>query len=410
MLQYIEQSLVKMALVAILTAWSATMVPEVAAQERSCPSESLADDIDEVRRVVRDLLYRDMRKKLIAVEHLHQCGALAPVSAYIDEGMWDKTALRTAILMVQTLHQQTIDVDDTHTLNAIKLLAFQTGKLRERQQQALIAYAARKLGRIEDTEALLALVPEAIPEFVHEQMAAVNSTVKRGPWNPPGGQAIPFYIGNEAHRAIAVHYRTAHLKELLFFNSTPISSILIRLAEMGIGPAENASAKAIGARAMRPDIVNLSTREIYEIKPAGAESVAAALVARHIETFARAGVAMSPGRTSARGTRGVVPGPAGHFMFYSPRPGVIVYSYKRGDYVPVPRLAEAPEQSKQLARVPAVRRARGYAMARPKPQKLGFWARMERATGLTGVGLGVYLIISEGSRVLFPPRNAIPVP
>ncbi len=33
----------------------------------------------------------------------------------------------------------------------------------------------------------------------------------------------------------------------------------------------------------------------------------------------------------------------------------------------------------------------------------------ERATGLTGVALLLYLIVSEGSRV-FPPRNLIPLP
>jgi hypothetical protein len=36
--------------------------------------------------------------------------------------------------------------------------------------------------------------------------------------------------------------------------------------------------------------------------------------------------------------------------------------------------------------------------------------RIALATGLTGMALAIYLIISEGSRVVFPPRNLIPVP
>lgn len=40
----------------------------------------------------------------------------------------------------------------------------------------------------------------------------------------------------------------------------------------------------------------------------------------------------------------------------------------------------------------------------------GFIKEMERITGLTGAALIIYLIISEGSRILFPPRNFVPVP
>lgn len=35
--------------------------------------------------------------------------------------------------------------------------------------------------------------------------------------------------------------------------------------------------------------------------------------------------------------------------------------------------------------------------------------QVSTVTGLTGIGLTIYLIISEGSR-LFPPRNLIPIP
>jgi hypothetical protein len=37
------------------------------------------------------------------------------------------------------------------------------------------------------------------------------------------------------------------------------------------------------------------------------------------------------------------------------------------------------------------------------------WDSIGEAVGLTGVGLIIYLIISEGSRIIFPPRNLIPI-
>ena len=39
-----------------------------------------------------------------------------------------------------------------------------------------------------------------------------------------------------------------------------------------------------------------------------------------------------------------------------------------------------------------------------------FMDKMAKITGLTGTALIIYLIISEGSRVVFPPRNLVPVP
>ena len=39
-----------------------------------------------------------------------------------------------------------------------------------------------------------------------------------------------------------------------------------------------------------------------------------------------------------------------------------------------------------------------------------FLERMAEITGLTGAALIAYLIISEGSRILFPPRNLLPIP
>jgi len=61
-------------------------------------------------------------------------------------------------------------------------------------------------------------------------------------------------------------------------------------------------------------------------------------------------------------------------------------------------------------RVPALERVRKQV---PQPAP-GFIERnldvIKETTGLTGVALALYLIVSEGSRILFPPRNLVPVP
>jgi hypothetical protein len=44
------------------------------------------------------------------------------------------------------------------------------------------------------------------------------------------------------------------------------------------------------------------------------------------------------------------------------------------------------------------------------PDDSGYWSRLEKATGLTGGALIAYLIVSEGSRFVFPPRNFAPIP
>ncbi len=36
--------------------------------------------------------------------------------------------------------------------------------------------------------------------------------------------------------------------------------------------------------------------------------------------------------------------------------------------------------------------------------------KVREATGLTGTALVLYLVVSEGSRVIIPPRNLLPIP
>lgn len=171
------------------------------------------------------------------------------------------------------------------------------------------------------------------------------SPVEPGPWAPPGQQPIPFYIGNEAHRAIAQEYRGAHPGDTVQANTFPLSSMLRTLTAMG--RRNNAGALNETEHGLMPDIANLTRLHLYEIKPVAAQALGAAKAAMYLGLFTRAGVAMALGPTGEPGTSGGVPAPGGVYMFWSPEPGVIVYQYRRGRLVPVPVPAPEREPSRE---------------------------------------------------------------
>ncbi|WP_218082117.1 hypothetical protein [Anthocerotibacter panamensis] len=215
-------------------------------------------------------------------------------------------------------------------------------------------------------------------------LSAATGGFPKGGWNPPGNQPIPFYIGDQAHRSITQVYRGAHAGgDVIFTNFTPISSILQRLRISS--QRLSLSQSELDAK---PDILNASKQHLYEIKPKGSEGLAATEAAAYIAILAKAGVTITPGSTSEPGTKGIIPAPGGYYIFESPVAGVIVYQYRKGDYVPVTVPAQASKKSQQ---------------------EQNLVQKISAITGLTGTALLIYLVISEGSR-LFPPRNLVPVP
>src|SRR5262249_18067828 len=233
----------------------------------------------------------------------------------------------------------------------------------------------------------LAMMAATIPLPSGAVSAAGGSSVAPGPWSPPGRQPIPFYIGNTAHEEIAEVYRASHLGDRVMLNRFAISTILARLASSGT--ANNPSAVRPRELQLEPDITNLTRFHLYEIKPQSQESIAASEASFYLGLFVGAGVPMTLGPVTEPGTSGIVPAPGGYYAFESPQPGVIVYQYRRGTYVPVPVPVESPSNERE-------------------PQS-DFMRRMAAATGLSGAALIVYLIISEGTRVI-PVRNLVPVP
>lgn len=255
-------------------------------------------------------------------------------------------------------------------------------------QVTVVAHVAQATGR--GGNELLAEGAAAAVQAASTPMAAATAAapnpVGPGPWNPPGNQPIPFYIGNEAHVAIALAYVAAHAGQQVFTNAIPFSSIF------GQVPGARPSAVDAANLALKPDIANITLRHLYEIKPVAQVAEAQTKLSLYLGIFATAGVPMTAGSQTEPGTAGVLQAPGGYYMYECPMPGVILYQYRRGPYQPEP--VPVPERQTEPQR-------------QTDPD---FWRRMELATGLTGAALVIYLIISEGSRVVFPPRNLVPVP
>ncbi len=226
------------------------------------------------------------------------------------------------------------------------------------------------------------VVEDMSPPATPQLMAGVTI----GPWNP-GRMPIPFYIGNSAHVAIAAEYAALHLTDAAFYNFSPISAILDAARQLGI--AVNPLTLRASQLGLKPDIANLTPtrRHLYEIKPSNLESLGAIEARIYMAAFAAAGLPLALGPVNEPGTAGTLPAPGGWYTFTAPQPGVITYRYRQ----------------------PKRRRLRVKAPERVPLMDRSFMRRMQELTGLTGLALLIYIILSEGSRA-FPPRNLIPVP
>jgi hypothetical protein len=234
--------------------------------------------------------------------------------------------------------------------------------------------------------------------------------IQKGDWNKPGNQRADAYIGNEIHKRIADNYEIQHPGQFIVKNHYPIKSVF-KDHFKGVADVTKLSAKDLD---LKPDILNVTQRDIYEIKPEN--QIANAVIERdaYIAIFDAAGVKIKPGTSTERGANGVVQAPGGYAMYYSPIPGVILYKYKRGDFDPVNAplpfgtLQDAKEE--QDEKQPGQTGSPVPSPALATEGNSSLIDDLERATGLTGAALLLYLIVSEGSRVLFPPRNLLPLP
>lgn len=216
--------------------------------------------------------------------------------------------------------------------------AFYVSNLQKIEQESVEGYIiVKRIGSSADSETLegsIALLEaESQRLSIPEEVVPAAGQLKPGKWNPPGEQPIPYYIGTKAHAAIAAHYESRHPGQVVFSNYYPISTILKEFGQMGL--KTNIKPLNSKQRDLKPDILNLTKPHLYEIKPRHAEAVAATEASQYVGLFRRAGVPIALGPTMEPGTKGVVPAPAGFYIFQSRMPGAIGYQYRKGKKVPV---------------------------------------------------------------------------
>ncbi len=258
------------------------------------------------------------------------------------------------------------------------------------QEKVLMNLATKQFGAGKAESIVEGLYATAvIPIMVHvpnEALRRIKNVIKGYKWAPPGDEPEWAYVGNEAHRQIARNYVLTHAGDNVRVNQISIATI----AKLLGGDVEHTYIDK-GFLGWEPDILNVTRRQLYEIKSWRQEEEARIKRDNYIAIFAALGVEIEPGPSADIGVNGVVAGPDGYYMFMSPEPGIIIYQKRNGDYNPVPVPAQQTETEQQ-----------------PESNQ-DFIARMQAITGLSGVALALYLLISEGSR-LFPPRDLLPIP
>ncbi|HVV53531.1 MAG TPA: DUF4157 domain-containing protein [Polyangia bacterium] len=324
-----------------------------------------------------------MDQQLAALRELDQRGQLdlllanEPIALARPDGARVVAALRTVRVARAGTSAATQDelVSDAERIAAV--LALDLDAILRFLMQVMPALAA------EGTMALY-MMSSALPLLPGAVAAAGGGGVMPGNFAPPGNQPIPLYIGQSAHDGIADFYVSRHLGDQVETNRIAVSTILGLLRTAGKPNDPTAlPAKDLG---LEPDITNLTKLHLYEIKPQAAEGVGATEARMYLGIFVAAGVPMTLGPVTEPGTAGIIPAPGGYYTFEAVQPGVIVYQYRRGRYEPVTVPVESPEGQKD------------------------FIQKMQDLTRLSGIALAIYIILSEGSRVAFPPRNAIPAP
>ena len=112
---------------------------------------------------------------------------------------------------------------------------------------------------------------------------------------------------------------------------------------------------------------------------------------------------------STSGGLGAIAGAAGGFaVYYSPAPGVILYRKHNGDFdlKLVPIAATREEQNTNKQEQPSRQPTPALASSGLSPEL----EELRLSLGLSLEAFVLYLIFSEGSRILFPPRNLLPIP
>lgn len=252
----------------------------------------------------------------------------------------DVPRISAAITLVRLANSDASSIQQSE----LESFAHNAQSLPDEQQQAMLNFAgnARRISAA-TREGLVAMMASEVSGATLGGLSpavaqGVTGPVNPAPWNPPGNQPIPFYIGNQAHVGIAASYTAAHPGELpfIFTNFISLSTILQQAAMLGLSPSTGSLNG--GDLALKPDILNLAptSRHLFEIKPTSLQNTGRREANMYVGLLKAAGVPVTLGPIGERGTNGAIPAPGGVYLFETPEAGVIVYQYRRQRLVPDP--------------------------------------------------------------------------
>jgi hypothetical protein len=322
-----------------------------AAMSRAQPVAGVGD-FGEAFRILNGLSVDD---QIVILRALNASGELEVLVAHAAEAaQYNGPKLRATMRTVRLLDSNAASVGqsevDSVAADVEQMTAGERSDLMTALARARVPSTTSAI-TMEGLTAMMAAASASAPAL-NPSFAGVNGPVAPGPWQPPGNQPIPFYLGTAAHLAIAAEYRLAHPGDRVETNFTSVETILGYLSQ----PPFNLTPNTRGMRRTRldgmPDIANLTQRHIYEIKPQGSEALAATEAAWYVASFVTAGVPMQLGPQGVAGVSGIVPAPGGIYIFECVAPGVIVYQLRRAQLVEVPVPQGEPARRRFEIRTP----------------------------------------------------------
>ena len=224
-----------------------------------------------------------------------------------------------------------------------KELAQKAQELEDLSRQQKWAEAARKYFEIpQDKRA----------QIIKQLMDKYEPLAKRLEQLPDTNTGKPYdlHFGTIAHDVIAGRYREFHRGETIITNGKHVKTMAAEILNRPNLPDNGADRVKTP-----PDITNLTTRELYEIKPKEHAAQGRAQRDGYIAAFLSYGVKISPGKSSDPGANGMTGSEGGFVVYHSPEPGLILYERREkrqpvGAAVPVPAPATNEREDTPLGK------------------------------------------------------------
>lgn len=160
------------------------------------------------------------------------------------------------------------------------------------------------------------------------------------------GQRYDTHFGTIAHKVIAAEYVKLHPGQDVVTNSQHVKTMAARLLK-------NPKLADNGADKVKtpPDITNLTTKELYEIKPKEYASQGRVQRDGYIAAFKSYGVNIHPGSPTAAGVNGMKGSEGGFVVYQCVEPGLILYE-RREKRAPATAPAVVPLPAPQKEETP----------------------------------------------------------